>query len=156
MVSSQWAATRSSGNSGVGGRLTAMKASMACESASMPEWAVTDGGHVRVSSGSTTNRGGLSIEVAPRHAELSSGDQGVQVRVTRNGRAVANARVDITARLNPRQYVSINAPRTDNDGRSEVSWKMEGPPGTYQIVVEIRVTDDADPVEATASFKWQP
>jgi hypothetical protein len=107
-------------------------------------------------SGSTTNRGGLSIDVAPRHAELSSGDQAVQVRVTRNGRGVADARVDVTARLNPQRYFSINAPRTDNDGRSEVAWKMEGPPGTYQVIVEVRVTDDADPVEATASFKWQP
>jgi Bacterial SH3 domain len=107
-------------------------------------------------SGSTTNRGGLSIEVAPRHAELSSGDQAVRVRVTRDGRGVANARVDVTARLNPRQYFSINAPRTDDDGRTEVAWKMEGPPGTYQVIVEVRPTDDADPVEATSSFKWQP
>ncbi len=108
------------------------------------------------SGASTTNRGGLSIELTPRHAELSSGEQAVRVRVTRGGRPVANARVDVTARLNPRQYFSINAPRTDGDGRSEVAWKMDGPPGTYQIVVEVRVADDADPVEATASFKWQP
>ncbi len=45
-------ATRSSGRSGAGGRATAMYDSIACESASMPEWAVTERGHVRVSSGS--------------------------------------------------------------------------------------------------------
>ena len=45
-------ATRSSGSSHSGGRVTAMYASIACESASMPECAVTEAGHVRVSSGS--------------------------------------------------------------------------------------------------------
>jgi uncharacterized protein YgiM (DUF1202 family) len=98
--------------------------------------------------------GGVEVQITPRSAELSSGqDQGVNVRVTKNGGGVGNARVDVTARLSATQYMSVNAPRTDGNGVSDVSWKMEGPSGTYELLVDVRLQDGDEPIQAKTSFR---
>lgn len=102
-----------------------------------------------------TGAGGLAIEVTLRETSLSSGSQQVRVLVTRNGQPVPDARVDVTARLDPRRYRAVNAPRTGSEGRSEVEWAMEGPAGDYEVVVEVRPDDSASPTTATARFRWQ-
>lgn len=102
-----------------------------------------------------TGAGGLAIEVTVRETSLSSGSQQVRVLATRNGQPVPDARVDVTARLDPRRYRAVNAPRTGSDGRSEVEWAMEGPAGDYEVVVEVRPDDSAPPTTATAKFRWQ-
>ena len=75
-----------------------------------------------------------------RSTTLSSGKQLVKVHVTRNGRGVANAFVDVTARLDAKRYRAIKADRTNNDGWTEVEWEMEGPAGTYEVIVEVKTT----------------
>ena len=102
-----------------------------------------------------TGPGGLAVEVTLREANLSSGSQQVGILVTRNGQPVSDAQVDVTARLDPRRYRAVNAPRTGSDGRSEVEWAMEGPAGDYAVVVEVRPDDSAPPTTATAKFRWQ-
>jgi hypothetical protein len=97
---------------------------------------------------------GVEVQITPRSTELSSGqDQGVNVRVTKNGGGVGNARVDVTARLSATQYLSVNAPRTDGNGASDVSWKMEGPSGTYELLVDVRLQDGDEPIQAKTSFR---
>lgn len=106
----------------------------------------------------TTFRGtgnGLTVEGTIRDAALSGGSQQVKVLVTRDGAPVADARVTVTARLDASRYRSIRAPRTGTDGRTEVEWEMEGPPGTYEVIVEARTSDDGPATTATGSFRWK-
>ena len=63
--------------------------------------------------------------------------------------------MDVVARLDPRRYRAVNAPRTGGDGRSEVEWPMEGPPGDYEVVVEVRPSDNDPPTSATTKFRWR-
>jgi len=104
----------------------------------------------------SANPAGLVVEVTPRQAALSSGEQAIKVTVTRDGQPVVDARVDVTARLDRDQYIAINAPRTGPDGKSEVVWTMEGPAGTYQVLVEVRQSDDSPVLgQGAASFRWK-
>ena len=102
-----------------------------------------------------TGPGGLAVEATLREATLSSGSQQARVLVTRDGQPVPDARIDVTARLDANRYLSVNAPRTGSDGRSEIEWPMEGPAGDYQVVVEVRPDDTAPPTTATAKFRWK-
>ena len=90
-----------------------------------------------------------------RTATLSSGKQMVKVHVTRGGRAVADAFVDITARLDSTRYRAIKADRTSKDGWTEVEWEMQGPGGTYEVIVEVRTSETGPVTTAKGSFKWQ-
>ena len=102
-----------------------------------------------------TGPGGLAVEVTLRETSLSSGSQLVRVLATRNGQPLSDARVDVTARLDPRRYRAVTAPRTGSDGRSEVEWDVEGPPGDYEVVVEVRPAENAPSATATAKFRWK-
>jgi len=106
----------------------------------------------------TTFRGsgnGLNIEASVREKNLQGGKQLVKVRVTRNGGGVAGAFVDVTARLDARRYRAIKADRTNNDGWTEVEWEMEGPPGNYEVQVDVRQTETGPATTAKGSFRWK-
>jgi uncharacterized protein YgiM (DUF1202 family) len=109
-------------------------------------------------SGSTARASGngIVVEAIVRDATLSSGTQLVKAHVTREGGAgVADAFVDITAKLDANRFRSIRAPRTNQDGWTEVEWDMEGPPGTYQVIVEARTDENGPATTATTSFRWK-
>jgi hypothetical protein len=111
------------------------------------------------SSGSgTTFRGsgnGLAIEGQIREANLSGGKQQVKVRVTRNNRGVGDALVDVTARLDDKRYRAIKIDKTNNDGWTEVEWDMEGPAGTYEVIVDVRTSETGPVTTAKGTFKWR-
>jgi hypothetical protein len=102
-----------------------------------------------------TGEGGLKVEGSVRHAKLSSGEQAVRVLVTRDDKPVAGALVKVAIRHSPRQYFEKAAPQTDGDGRSEVAWPMDGPPGTYDVIVEVRLAEDGPVTRAATSFQWK-
>jgi Bacterial SH3 domain len=115
----------------------------------VPSPAASSGGSFR----GTGN--GLTVDGEIRETNLSAGKQLVKVHVTENGRGVANAFVDITARLDPRRYRAIKADRTNNDGWTEVEWEMEGPAGTYEVIVEVKTSEAGPVTTAKGSFKWK-
>ena len=86
---------------------------------------------------------------------LSSGKQQVKVKVTRNGNPESGTFVEVTARLDARRYKSIKADRTNNDGFTEVTWDMEGPAGTYELIVDARVEEFGQATTAKSSFRWK-
>lgn len=98
---------------------------------------------------------GLAIEGIIRNPTLSSGKQLVKVRVTRNGGGVADAFVDVTARLDATRYRAIKVDKTNNDGWTEVEWDMEGPAGTYEVLVEVKTSETGPVTSAKGSFRWQ-
>jgi hypothetical protein len=99
---------------------------------------------------------GLNVDGQIREPNLSGGKQQVKVHVTRsNGQSVGNAFVDITARLDASRYRAIKADRTNNDGWTEVEWDMEGPPGTYEIIVDVKTDENGPVTTAKGSFKWK-
>ena len=109
-------------------------------------------------SSNTTFRGsgnGLAIEGSIREPNLSSGKQLVKVRVTRNNRGVGDAFVDVTARLDAKRYRAIKIDKTNNDGWTEVEWEMEGPAGTYEVIVDVRTSETGPVTTAKGSFKWK-
>ena len=98
---------------------------------------------------------GLAVEGTIREPNLASGKQLVKVHVTRNGRGVADAFVDVTARLDEKRYRAIKIDKTNNDGWTEVEWDMEGPAGTYEVIVEVKTSETGPVTTAKGSFKWQ-
>lgn len=98
---------------------------------------------------------GLVVNGEIREKTLSSGKQLVKVHVTRNGRGVANAFVDITARLDANRYRAFKADRTNNDGWTEIEWEMAGPAGNYEIIVEVKTDENGPVTTAKGSFRWQ-
>ena len=115
------------------------------------------------SSGSTGSGGGnfrgtgngLTVDGELRSASLSSGKQMVKVHVTRSGRGIADAFVDVTARLDAKRYRAFKADRTSKDGWTEVEWEMQGPAGTYEVIVEVKTSENGPVTTAKGSFKWQ-
>ena len=101
------------------------------------------------------NGNGITVDITVRDATLSSGKQDVKVKVTRNGGPVSGAFVDVTAKLDANRYRAIRGPQTGDDGMSDVEWDMEGPAGTYQVIVEVRTAEDGPATTATASFRWK-
>jgi hypothetical protein len=109
-------------------------------------------------SGGGTFRGsgnGLDVEGTIREPNLSAGKQLVKVRVTRNGGPVGDAFVNVIARLDAGRYRAIKADKTNPDGWTEVEWEMEGPAGTYEVVVEARTSETGPVTTATGSFRWK-
>ena len=109
-------------------------------------------------SGSGNFRGtgnGLTVDGEIRSPNLSGGKQLVKVHVTRGSRGVSNAFVDITARLDAKRYRAIKADRTNNDGWTEVEWEMQGPAGTYEVIVEVKIDENGPVTTAKGSFKWR-
>jgi hypothetical protein len=101
-------------------------------------------------------QGGHAVEIQLKETSLSSGEQVVKVRVTRNGGPVADAKVYITFRLSPERYLGKVADPTNGDGRSELAWDVDGPPGEYEVLVEIRLREDSPVVVSGSSrFRWQ-
>jgi hypothetical protein len=98
---------------------------------------------------------GIAIEANIRDKNLSSGKQLVKVRVTRNGGGVQDAFVDVTARLDAKRYRAIKADRTNGDGWTEVEWDMEGPPGNYEVQVDVRTAENGPVTSAKSSFRWK-
>jgi hypothetical protein len=99
---------------------------------------------------------GIVVEAQVRDATLSSGTQLVKVHVTREGGGnVADAWVDVTAKLDANRFRAIRAPRTNEDGWTEVEWQMEGPAGTYQVIVDARTDEHGPATTATSSFRWK-
>jgi hypothetical protein len=95
---------------------------------------------------------GLTVEGIIRDLNLSGGKQQVKVRVTRNGGGVSDAFVNVTARLDAKRFRSIKLDNTNKDGYTEVEWDMEGPAGTYEVLVEAKTR----PVtSAKSSFRWK-
>jgi hypothetical protein len=111
------------------------------------------------SSSSATFKGsgnGLIVDGEIREPNLSGGKQLVKVHVTRgNGQGVGNAFVDVTARLDASRYRAIKADRTNNDGWTEVEWDMEGPAGTYEVIVDVKTDENGPVTTAKGSFKWK-
>lgn len=98
---------------------------------------------------------GLTVEGTIREPNLSSGRQNVKVRVLRNGQGVGNAFVDVTARFDERRYRAFKLDRTTDDGYTEIEWDMEGPAGNYEVIVEVRTSENGPVTTAKGSFKWQ-
>jgi hypothetical protein len=99
---------------------------------------------------------GLIVDGQIREPNLSGGKQLVKVHVTRsNGQGVGNAFVDVTARLDATRYRAIKADRTNNDGWTEVEWDMEGPAGTYEVIVDVKTDENGPVTTAKGSFKWK-
>jgi hypothetical protein len=98
---------------------------------------------------------GLVVNGEIRSTALSSGKQLVKVHVTRSGRGVADAFVDITARLDANRYRAFKADRTNSDGWTEVEWEMSGPPGNYEVIVEVRTNENGPVTTAKGSFRWE-
>lgn len=108
--------------------------------------------------GDNTFRGsgnGIVVEGSIRDKNLQGGKQLVKVRVTRNGGGVSGAFVDVIARLDARRFRAIKADPTNNDGWTEVEWEMEGPPGTYEIQVDVRTSETGPTTTAKGSFRWR-
>lgn len=109
------------------------------------------------SSGMVRGTGnGIIVEASVRDAQLSSGKQLVKVHVMREGGGnIEGAIVDMTARLDANRFRSIRLDRTSVDGWTEIEWDMEGPPGTYQVIVEARTDENGPATTVTTSFRWQ-
>jgi hypothetical protein len=110
------------------------------------------------SAGANTFRGsgnGLEVEGFVRDLNLSSGKQQVKVKVTRGGGGVGDAFVNITARLDARRFRAIKADKTNQDGYTEVEWDMDGPPGTYEVLVEVKTSEGGPVTSAKGSFRWK-
>ena len=114
-----------------------------------PSPAASSGGNFR----GTGN--GLTVDGEIREPNLSGGKQLVKVHVTRNSRGVANAFVDITARLDAKRYRAFKADRTNNDGWTEVEWEMTGPAGNYEVLVEVKTDENGPVTSAKGGFKWK-
>jgi hypothetical protein len=116
-------------------------------------------GSAPASTSGTTARGtgnGIVVESIVRDAVLTGGTQLVKVRVTREGGGgVEGAWVDVTARLDARRFRAIRLDRTNRDGWTEIEWNMEGPAGTYQVIVEARLEETGPATTATSSFVWR-
>ena len=110
------------------------------------------------SAGANTFKGsgnGIDVEASLLTTTLASGKQQVKVKVTRGGGPVADAFVDVTARLDARRFRSIKADNTSQDGYTEVEWDMQGPAGTYEVIVDVRTSVDGPATTAKSSFRWQ-
>lgn len=114
-----------------------------------PSPAASSGGNFR----GTGN--GLTVDGEIRETNLQGGKQLIKVHVTRNGRGVANAFVDVTARLDARRYRAFKLDRTTNDGWTEIEWDMEGPPGNYEVIVEVKTDENGPVTTANGAFKWK-
>ena len=128
------------------------------EPAPEPAPSSTPEGNAGSGSGGANFRGtgnGLTVDGEIRSASLSSGKQMVKVHVTRGGRGVVDAFVDITARLDAKRYRAFKADRTSRDGWTEIEWEMQGPSGTYEVIVEVKTSENGPVTTAKGSFKWQ-
>ena len=59
---------------------------------------------------------GIVVEATMLSKNLSSGQQQVKIKVTRNGNPESGTFIDVTARLDARRFRSIKVDRTNNDG----------------------------------------
>jgi len=104
------------------------------------------------STGAQTGLGptSLSVEVIPRFAELDDGPQTVEIRVTRDGRPVANAAVEVST-VPSSSSSPLTAPPTNADGATTVSWTPDAPSGVVAVGVLVTAPDGATGAD-TASF----
>ena len=110
------------------------------------------------SGGANTFRGsgnGLEVEGFIRELSLSSGKQQVKVKVTRGGGGVGDAFVDVTARLDANRFRAIKIDKTNQDGYTEIEFDMEGPPGTYEVIIDVKTDPDGPVTTAKSSFRWK-
>jgi hypothetical protein len=98
---------------------------------------------------------GLVVEATMLSKNLSSGQQQVKVKVTRNGNPESGIWVEVTARYDAKRYNSMKLDRTNNDGFTEVTWDMAGPAGNYELIVDARVEEFGTPATAKGSFRWK-
>lgn len=98
---------------------------------------------------------GLTVEATMLSKNLSSGNQQVKVKVTRNGGPVSGAFVNVTARLDPKRYRSLKLDRTNDDGFTEVTWEMVGPAGDYELIVEASENEGGPAATAKSTFRWK-
>jgi hypothetical protein len=110
------------------------------------------------SAGGNTFKGsgnGIDVEMTIRDLNLSSGKQQVKVKATRGGGGVADAFVNMTARLDPKRFRAIKADNTNQDGYTEVEFDMDGPPGSYEVLVEVRTAENGPATSAKGTFRWK-
>jgi hypothetical protein len=98
---------------------------------------------------------GLDVEGTIRDLNLSSGKQQVKVKVTRGGGGVADAFVTVTTRLSATRFRSIKLDNTNQDGYTEIEFDMDGPPGTYEVIVEAKTDVNGPVTTAKSSFRWK-
>lgn len=105
-------------------------------------------------AGTTTSTGqGYTLETQVVEPNLGDGPQTVKLRLTRDGKGVSDAFILVTMRLNPQQYIGLTADGTNGDGRTEVSSSVDGPAGSYEVLVEVRLSKDGPiVVEGKGSF----
>jgi hypothetical protein len=110
------------------------------------------------SPGGNTFKGsgnGIDVEGTLRDLSLSSGKQQVKVRVTRGGGGVQDAFVNLTTRLSATRFRSIKLDNTNQDGYTEIEFDMDGPPGTYEVLVEAKTDLNGPVTSAKSSFRWK-
>lgn len=98
---------------------------------------------------------GIDVEATIRDLNLSSGKQQIKVRVTRGGGGVQDAFVNVTTRLSATRFRSIKLDNTNQDGYTEIEFDMDGPPGTYEVLVEAKTDLNGPVTSAKSSFRWK-
>jgi hypothetical protein len=96
------------------------------------------------------DRAALDVDVVPRFAELVDGPQTLDIRVTRRGRPIADAVVEIDT-VPPTSAEPLAASPTDANGAATVSWVPDAPPGVVAVGVVVIAPDGATGAD-TASF----
>ena len=59
------------------------------------------------------------------------------------------------ARLDAKRYLALKVDPTSDDGYTEVSWDMEGPPGDYELIVDVKIEENGPATTAKGSFRWK-